>query len=160
MVVESALSLKNWALSLDTRQITSRARLRADVTDFRQDATEKRARGGVCSLDAYPGVTGLRHSHVTLTMFPRDLVSGYRFQPDSFVCCVVWSIYGFQLSNTSSPVRARGKRRNHPHDNECWQVPLLHSSIPPTQQYIGKPYVSGNQSFQRSHDDRTDNYSQ
>ena len=32
--------------------LASRARLHAEVTDFRQDATERRARGGVCSLDA------------------------------------------------------------------------------------------------------------
>ena len=34
--------------------LASRARLRAEVTDFlsRQDATERRARGGICSLDA------------------------------------------------------------------------------------------------------------
>ena len=34
-------------------RLASRARLRAEVTDFRQDATERRARGGVFSLDAY-----------------------------------------------------------------------------------------------------------
>ena len=30
--------------------LASRARLRDEVTDFRQDATERRARGGVCSV--------------------------------------------------------------------------------------------------------------